>query len=63
MTLFDHESEKTTQAHIVGSDLSQLSVDELNICVDALRIEIARIEVERDKKASGIKEADALFKF
>jgi uncharacterized small protein (DUF1192 family) len=63
MTLFDDEPVKPRHQHLVGSDLSLLSVDELSLCIEQLKAEIVRIEAEREKKSSSVKAADALFKF
>lgn len=62
MSLFDDDSIKPKTDHIVGSDLSQLSVDDLAERIVALEAEIERLKLEKDKKASGIKAAEALFK-
>ena len=62
MSLFDDDNIKPKTDHIVGRDLSQLSVDDLAERIVALEAEIERLKQEKDKKASGIKAAEALFK-
>ena len=63
MTLFDDEPVKKPSQHVVGCDLSLLSVDELNERIQQLKGEITRLEAEREKKSSGKQAAEALFKF
>ena len=48
--------------HVVGGDLSPLSVDELTARIAILQMEIERLEVEREKKAAGRKSAETLFR-
>jgi uncharacterized small protein (DUF1192 family) len=62
MSLFDDDRPKKQSAHEIGSDLSMLSVDELNARIALLREEIARLEAECASKASGRKAADNLFR-
>jgi uncharacterized small protein (DUF1192 family) len=62
MSLFDDDRPKKQSAHEIGSDLSMLSVDELNARIALLREEIARLEAECAGKASGRKAADNLFR-
>ncbi|MDJ0932420.1 DUF1192 domain-containing protein [Breoghania sp.] len=47
--------------HMVGQDLSALSVEELQERIDLLRIEIDRLETEKNTKAATHPAADALF--
>lgn len=63
MTLFDEDPIKKPSHHLVGSDLSLLSVDELSERIEQLKEEITRINTEREKKSSGKQAAEALFKF
>jgi uncharacterized small protein (DUF1192 family) len=63
MTLFEDDPTHKQSQHLVGSDLSLLSVDELSERISQLQAEIKRIEAERVNKSSSMKAADALFKF
>ncbi|MDQ0457029.1 DUF1192 domain-containing protein [Rhizobium paknamense] len=47
--------------HIVGSDLSQLSADEIRARITLLQEEIVRLERELVAKASGRAAAEAFF--
>ncbi len=62
MAAFDDEPRKPAKAHVVGQDISLLSVDELAERIAALLAEIQRLEAERDKRATTKSAADALFK-
>jgi uncharacterized small protein (DUF1192 family) len=63
MSLFDDDLPKKSMAtHIVGSDLSLMSVDELTAHINILQVEIQRLEVEREKKSMGRKAAESLFR-
>ncbi|KIQ03007.1 hypothetical protein RU07_10575 [Agrobacterium tumefaciens] len=63
MSVFDEPSMKPpATTHVVGGDLSQLSVDELTARITILQVEITRLEVEREKKAAGRKSAETLFR-
>ena len=48
--------------HVVGGDISHLSVDELTGRITILRAEIERLEAEREKKSAGRKAAESLFR-
>lgn len=48
--------------HVVGGDISLLSVDELTARIAALHTEIERLESEREKKSEGRKAAENLFR-
>ncbi len=50
-------------AHVVGQDLSTLSVHELNERIALLKIEIARLEADVGKKQSSKSAAESVFKF
>jgi uncharacterized small protein (DUF1192 family) len=61
MDLDDLESKKL-KAYELGEDLSKLSVGELAQLIEALKAEIARVEVARAAKQSSRNTADAAFK-
>jgi uncharacterized small protein (DUF1192 family) len=62
MSLMDDDRPQKQTAHEIGSDLSMLSVDELKARVELLKAEIARLEAEATKKASGRIAAESLFR-
>lgn len=63
MSVFDeHPMKQQATTHVVGGDLSALSVDELTARITILQMEIERLEVEREKKAAGRKSAETLFR-
>ena len=62
MSMFDDDRPRKTPAHEIGSDLALLSVDELKNRIELLRQEIARLEAECQKKASGRQAAEGLFR-
>ena len=63
MSAFDEQPMKQqATTHVVGGDLSPLSVDELTARIAILQIEIERLEAERVKKAAGRKSAESLFR-
>ncbi|MBB3312843.1 uncharacterized small protein (DUF1192 family) [Rhizobium sp. BK196] len=62
MSLMDDDRPQKKTAHEIGSDLSMLSVDELKARVELLKAEIARLEAEATKKASGRIAAESLFR-
>lgn len=63
MSAFDEDLPKPpATTHVVGGDLSLLSVDELTARIGMLQEEIKRIESERDKKSAGRKAAESLFR-
>ncbi|SCW73431.1 Uncharacterized small protein, DUF1192 family [Rhizobium mongolense subsp. loessense] len=61
MSFIDDDLPKKA-AYEIGSDLSMLSVDELKERIEQLRAEIARIEAEVTRKASGRAAAESLFR-
>lgn len=63
MTSDDDRPETPPPAHVVGQDLSRLSVAELHARVDLLHAEIARIEDALRLKDDVRSAADSLFKF
>ncbi|MBW6421565.1 DUF1192 domain-containing protein [Rhizobium sp. XQZ8] len=62
MTFLDDDRPKKPTAHEIGSDLSMLSVDELDARITLLRSEIERLGAEKDRKAAGRRAADSIFK-
>ncbi|WP_105400212.1 DUF1192 domain-containing protein [Neorhizobium sp. T7_12] len=62
MSFIDDERPKKPTTHELGSDLSMLSVDELESRIDLLRQEIARLEAEKEAKTAGRRAADSLFR-
>ncbi len=62
MTFFDDDRPAKKIAHEIGSDLSMLSVGDLDARIDLLREEIARLEADKEKKQAGRMAADSLFK-
>jgi uncharacterized small protein (DUF1192 family) len=53
---------KKKVAHEIGSDLSLLSVDELNARIGLMREEIARLEADIGNKQAKKAAADSFFK-
>jgi uncharacterized small protein (DUF1192 family) len=53
---------KKKVAHEIGSDLSLLSVDELNARIGLMREEIARLEADIENKQAKKAAADSFFK-
>ena len=62
MTFLDDDRPKKPRAHEIGSDLSMLSVDELDARITLLKTEIERLSAEKDSKAAGRRAADSLFR-
>lgn len=62
MSLFDDDRPKKPSPHEIGSDVSLLSVDELQARIAVLQAEITRLEAECQNKASGRKAAESLFR-
>jgi len=63
MSVFDEDLPKQpATTHVVGGDLSLLSVDELTARIAILQTEIERLETERNKKSAGRKAAESLFR-
>lgn len=61
--MFEDDSPKKKAAtHIVGQDLSMLSLEEIDARVQQLQAEITRLGVERAKKEAVRGAADALFR-
>jgi uncharacterized small protein (DUF1192 family) len=62
MSITDDDRPQKKPNHEIGMDLSMMSVDELTSRIDMLKAEISRIEAEAQRKASGRKAAENLFK-
>jgi uncharacterized small protein (DUF1192 family) len=62
MTFIDDDKPKRPASHDVGSDLSALSIEELEQRITLLQDEIARLETEKRKKAADRLAADSLFR-
>lgn len=62
MSLFDDDRPQKPRGHEIGSDLSLLSVDELNDRIELLQAEIARLEDEKKRKSAGRQAAENLFR-
>ncbi|WP_420961366.1 DUF1192 domain-containing protein [Brucella sp. IR073] len=62
MALFDDELPVRKTNHEIGQDLSLLSVAELEERIAALRVEIERLEADRDRKDASKAAAEALFR-
>lgn len=62
MALFDDEPAAKPKAHVIGQDLSMLSVGELDERIGLLRAEIERLESELKAKGATKNAAEALFR-
>ncbi|MGK9054744.1 DUF1192 domain-containing protein [Neorhizobium sp. CSC1952] len=62
MSFLDDDRPKKPTPHEIGSDLSLLSVDELDSRIGLLKEEIARLEAEKERKAAGKRAADSFFR-
>jgi uncharacterized small protein (DUF1192 family) len=62
MAIFDDDPVRKTPIHEIGQDLSLLSVGELGDRIEALKVEIARLEADMAGKSSTRSAAEALFK-
>ncbi len=63
MSIFDEDlPQKQNTTHIIGADLTLLSVDELTARINFLSAEIERLEGEKEKKSAGRKAAENLFR-
>ncbi len=63
MSIFDEDlPQKQNTTHIIGADLTLLSVDELAARINILSAEIERLEGEKEKKSAGRKAAENLFR-
>lgn len=62
MSLFDDDKPLKKPSHEIGSDLSMLSVDELQTRVSLLKSEIERLEATIAAKSSSRNTAESLFR-
>lgn len=62
MSFLDDDRPKKPISHEIGSDLSSLSVDELDLRITLLKEEIERLEKDKLGKAAGRAAAASLFK-
>lgn len=65
MSLFDDDPaapRRTSRTHVVGEDVSRLSVEEFAERIAALREEIARLEAAMAAKVAQKSAADRLFR-
>jgi uncharacterized small protein (DUF1192 family) len=62
MSLFEDDRPKKKLSHEIGTDLSLLSVDELDSRIALLAAEIARLEQEKKSKSASKAAAASLFK-
>ncbi len=62
MAMFEEEPRKPVSAHVVGQDISLLSVDELSERIRLLKAEVERLEAERAKRGATKSAAEALFR-
>ena len=62
MAIFDDEPRKPPAAHMLGQDISLISVEELGERIAMLKAEVERLEAERTKRGATKSAAEALFK-
>jgi uncharacterized small protein (DUF1192 family) len=62
MALFDDEPLRKRPVHVVGQDVSTLSVADLDQRIGDLKAEIARLESERAARGTTKSAAEALFR-
>jgi uncharacterized small protein (DUF1192 family) len=53
---------KPKHEHVLGENLEAISLDELNLRINVLKLEIERIEAEISRKQASRSAADAFFK-
>ncbi len=57
----EEEQKKRISAYEIGMDLSEMSVDEIDEMITALKSEIERLESTMKEKAAHLSAAEALF--
>jgi uncharacterized small protein (DUF1192 family) len=62
MARFDEDGRQIKTGAEIGQDLSLLSEDDLAARIEALKLEIERVEAEQKKRKSVRSAADAFFK-
>lgn len=62
MSFLDDDRPKKPLSHEVGSDLSSLSVEEIDRRITLLEDEIVRLRTDRAQKQAGHAAADSFFK-
>ena len=62
MAIFDDEPKKPAAQHVVGQDLSLLSVGDLAERIAQLKAELGRLEAELKSRDATKNAAEALFK-
>ncbi len=62
MSFLDDDRPKKPVSHEVGSDLSSLSVEEIDRRITLLEDEIVRLRTDRAQKHAGRAAADSFFK-
>lgn len=62
MAMIDDEPRKPAAAHVVGQDISLMSVAELTERIGLLGEEVARLEAEREQRGATKSAAEALFR-
>lgn len=60
--MFDDEPAKKSPSHVIGADLSALSIEELEKRISALRAEILRLEEAVSAKRAFMASAENFFK-
>lgn len=60
--MFDDEPAKKSPSHMIGADLSALSIEELEKRISALRAEILRLEEAVSAKRAFMASAENFFK-
>lgn len=62
MAIFEDEPRKAPAGHVVGQDVSLLSVADLTQRIEMLNAEVKRLEGERQKRGATKSAAEALFR-
>lgn len=62
MAVFDEEQKKKPAGHVVGQDVSLMSVGDLTERIAQLQAEVARLEAERTARGATKSAAEALFR-